>query len=168
MHKKESLREIFLWINPSQSQYMVVGGCSDIICDIPRDKKTQVRGGVLGLDCVDSGVDMQKKNAKCQSAAVLLRSLGYHNSSLPVSTRVLITKTFVIPKIIYGLPTYPKLALSRENSIRCIDSSWDGLLSRILLKRRDMSSLTKYNSLSGDRGCSQSCVKMTHQSLLNR
>ena len=52
---------------------------------------------------------------KCLSAAGILRSLGYHENGLPLTTRVLIIKTFVIQRLTYGLPTYPKLGVSRAD-----------------------------------------------------
>ena len=63
---------------------------------------------------VDAALDWQKKKVKSQRAATLLRGIGYHKGGLPVSTRILFKNTFAIPRVTYGLPTYPKLGVRRK------------------------------------------------------
>ena len=61
---------------------------------------------------VDAAVDCQSTKVKCQRAAELLRSLGNYKGSLPVSTKILITKTIMIQRITSRFLTYPKLDMT--------------------------------------------------------
>ena len=97
---------------------MVIGACSDVVGGILRVDKFNFVWVYFGSASFDAFLEEQK-SVKCQHAAVTLRSLGYHNGGLSVSTRKLIIKTFVIPWVIYELPTLTQLGElgNMENSI---------------------------------------------------
>ena len=117
---RENLGRSGLKLNESKSKILAINSSITTIGDIHVAESLKYLGVYFNSKGIDCKKDFEVRKNNLLRAAGMFKGIGFHRGGLTASTRILIAKTFLIPRVTYALPLYPPGSLSRSK-MRAVD-----------------------------------------------
>ena len=109
----KSLQRCGLHLNKEKSRLLTAGVDVPEVGGIRRAESLKYLGVHFNPHGIDAPKDWESRKSNLLKAAGTLRGLGFHKGGLSVTTRSLITKTFLIPRLTYALALYPATSIRK-------------------------------------------------------
>ena len=110
---RDFLSQCGLALNVSKSELLVMKSQGvESVAEIPVVNDLTYLGVIFNKNGINAAKDLSERRTKLLRSYAVIRNIGFYPGGFSPYTRLLIAKTFLIPRITYGLPVYPETAVA--------------------------------------------------------